>query len=346
MMKTLLMVSLIAVTATEALACCMVPVSYKGSIGQDTQEAVLIHDGDREELILRINYRITGDKMPENFAWVITTPHEPDSYAVADAELFNEMFDLAQRLLVPKSRSKGRQALTDAAVPEGVELGRRVQVGPYDIQPVRGVGPDALVGLNTWLGTHGFPTEPPDHMTFFVENGFTFLCVRITPPDEQKTVSAGGPLPPLHLSFQSPTPYYPLRFSSRQGVFDVNLHVLTRNKLDYDQSAATLARLNWTSHAYKRNAKITSKDMPNTLKQVFGKSAWQDKVASWRYNNLRCSQVNKGHSISKWKDDITFVTGGMAHLGYGAGVKRASATEPGIDRNTGIGFPVDNESYD
>jgi hypothetical protein len=299
----LLVASLIAVAARAALACCMVPASYKGSIGQDTQEAVLIQDGDREELILRINYRISGDKMPEKFAWVITTPHEPDSYAVADAELFSEMFALSQRLLVPQPRSKG---MTDAAVPEGVELGRRVQVGPYDIQPVRGVGPRALEGLNTWLGANGFPKEPADHMTFFVENGFTFLCVRITPPDEQKTVAAGGSLPPLHLSFKSSTPYYPLRFSSRQGVFDVNLHVLTRKKLDYDKSAGTLARLNWGSRGYKRNAEVTSKNMPDTLKKVFEKSVWKEKVGSWHYNNIRCYKVNKGNSISKWKNDITF----------------------------------------
>jgi hypothetical protein len=299
----------VMVTATAALACCMVPVSYKGSIGQDAQEAVLIHDGDREELVLRINYRIKGDKMPEQFVWVITTPHEPDAYAVADAELFSDMFDLAAKLLVPKSRSKGlRKAATDAVVPEGVELGKRVAVGPYDIQPIRGVGPDALQGLNTWLGEHGFPTEAPEHMTYFVKNGFTFLCVRVTPAGEDSAVSAGGPLPPLHLSFRTSVPYYPLRFSSRQGVFDVNLHMLTRNKLDYDESAATLARLNWASRAYKRNVKLTSRRMPDTLTRVFGKSVWKDKIGNWRYNNLRCSQVNKGDSIRKWKEDITFVT--------------------------------------
>ena len=50
--------------ATGAWACCMVPRTYNGTIGQDAQEAVLIHDDGREELILRINYRITGDTLP------------------------------------------------------------------------------------------------------------------------------------------------------------------------------------------------------------------------------------------------------------------------------------------
>ena len=162
--------------AGAALACCMVPATYKGSIGQEAQEAVLIHDEGREELVLRINYRIKGATMPNQFAWVITTPVEPDAYALADAKLFEDMFDLAQRLAAPrsKSRSVGCAARAGSALPMGIELGKRVEVGPYDIQPVRGVGPLALKGLNTWLADNGFPTEPPDHMTYFVENGFTF----------------------------------------------------------------------------------------------------------------------------------------------------------------------------
>ena len=85
MKKKLILGCLTVLGAMGALACCMVPVSYKGRIGQDAQEAVLIHDGDREELVLRINYRITGGAMPDTFAWVITTPQEPDAYALADA---------------------------------------------------------------------------------------------------------------------------------------------------------------------------------------------------------------------------------------------------------------------
>jgi hypothetical protein len=305
-MKRTIMGYVISIGALAFVACCMVPVTYKGSIGQDAQEAVLIHDGDREELVLRINYRIKGDKMPDTFVWVITTPKEPDSYALADEKLFEDMFGLSQAMLVPVLRTKSRQ-MSDA-VPAGVELGKHVTVGPYDIQPVRGVGPQALKGLNKWLGDNGFPTEAPDHMTYFVENGFTFLCVRVIPSGKEKEVSGNGLLPPLHLSFETPVPYYPLRFSSRQGVFDVNLHVLTKGKLDYKASAATLAKLNWYSKHYKQNAKLSEKKMPDTLKKVFSKSAWKGDVGKWRYNNIRCSQVNKGNTIATWKEDISFVT--------------------------------------
>jgi len=39
-------------------ACCMVPENYDVAISQTGQKAILFHSGDREELILRINYQI------------------------------------------------------------------------------------------------------------------------------------------------------------------------------------------------------------------------------------------------------------------------------------------------
>lgn len=302
---------LLSLGVIVVLGCCMVPVTYKGSIGQDAQEAVLIYDGNREELVLRINYRIKGVSMPDKFAWVITTPKEPDSYAVADPKLFKDMFKLSRHLVVPQLRygGKGKSAQRMInSLPEGIKLGKRVKVGPYDIQPVRGVGANALTGLNKWLKSKGFPTEAPDHMTYFIKKNFTFLCIKVTPPEKAKAVSPKGMLPPLHLSFKTASPYYPLRFSSRQGVFDVNLHLLIRKKLDYDASASTLKKLNWTSRTYKRNVLLAEKMMPETLKKVFSKSVWKKNVGTWHYNNLRCSQVNKGDAISKWKTDIFFVT--------------------------------------
>jgi len=242
--------------------------------------------------------------MPDTFVWVITTPKEPDAYAVADPLLFEDMFALAEALVVPVNKSMARSKETDSPQAAGVELGKRVQVGPYDIQPVRGVGPHALTGLNLWLKDNGFPTETPDHMTYFVTNNFTFLCVKVTAKEKNQSVEPNGMLPPLHLSFETPVPYYPLRFSSRQGVFDVTLHVLTRSKLDYKKSDQTLTKLNWSSQNYKQNVKLPERQMPATLRKVFGMSAWKDDVNTWWYNNIRCSRVNSRHPISDWKEDV------------------------------------------
>ena len=77
-------------------------------VPSSAQEAVLFHADGREELILKINYIITGDTLPDRFAWVITVPNEPDQYEVADSNLFKEVFDWAQKRVVGQSKGKGR----------------------------------------------------------------------------------------------------------------------------------------------------------------------------------------------------------------------------------------------
>lgn len=51
---------IVSLTCSAVMPCCMLPAKYKGTISQNAHEAVIIHHGDREELVLRIDYKITG----------------------------------------------------------------------------------------------------------------------------------------------------------------------------------------------------------------------------------------------------------------------------------------------
>jgi len=79
---------------SPVFACCMLPETYRGTISQNDHEAVIVHRAGRQELVLRINYKIIGDTMPDQFAWVITVPNEPDNYKIANPQLFEDMFFL------------------------------------------------------------------------------------------------------------------------------------------------------------------------------------------------------------------------------------------------------------
>ena len=293
----------------------MVPRTYKGSISQSAQEGILFHRGDREELILRINYKLEGEGAPDRFAWVITMPNEPDRYAVADGKLFGEMFDWAEDAMFEKPRGRlfkfglKTDSAPAGAIPDGIELGRRVQVGPYDIQPVRALGAEALGALNLWLEKNGFPTEDPEHMRYFVDNKFTFLAIKISPPKGEKTVRLNGEVEPLHLSFKSEKVYYPLRFSSRQGVFDLNLYVFTDKEFDYRSSRAALDKINTTSpRRLKKNVDVDMKDLPKSLRDQIAKTA--DPAikanAEWKANLVRTRETNKGNAIATWDEDVFF----------------------------------------
>ena len=301
---------------THLYACCMVPLKYDVAISQKSQEAILFHDGDREELILKIHYQIEAKKkdakMPGHFAWIITVPNEPDNYEIADADLFEEVYDWS-RPLIKKPEPGGLRLLksaVDSAQPtNSIELSELVEVGPYKIQPVRGVGPNALTGLNDWLKENDFPTEDPAHMAYFVENNFTFLAVKVLPAEGKAAVTDSAELPPIHLSFKSENPYYPLRFSSRQGVFNLNLTVFTRNKLNYRKSKTSLGKINFTRGKYKENVEVDSSKFPEHLTAAFKKSHFKDdEKKEWKLNVLRSRSVNHGNTIAQWKEDIFFST--------------------------------------
>src|SRR5262249_40818794 len=137
-------------------------------------------------------------------------------------------------------------------------------------------------------------------------------CVSsLIPARVRKRWNARGGVPPLHLSFKSKTPYYPLRFSSRQGVFDINLYVLTKEKFDYQASSLSLKRINWHKDArMRRNVKVKADSFPKTLENVYEKSRFKDYNGTWYLNVLRTEQVNQGNTIAKWKTDIFFKTQG------------------------------------
>ena len=298
-----------ALAAPPAEPCCMVPAGYKGSISQSGQEAILLHHEGREDLILKIRYQITGAAMPDRFAWVITVPNEPDAYAVADPRLFEEVHSWAMPLVNPPKRSPSLGERSAPAVKAvGLEFGRAVKVGPYDIQPVRALGREALEGLNAWLTANGFPTEDPKHMEYFVDQKFTFLCIKVGPAEGEKAVAPSAGLVPLHLSFRTEQPYYPLRFSSRQGVFDVTLYVLTRDHFDFRNSGDSLRRINWLSEGFETNVAVSAGDFPPALLKAYDRSLFAARRGTWHLNVLHGYGVNEGNSIATWSKDIFFAT--------------------------------------
>jgi hypothetical protein len=296
-------------------SCGPFPRDYLGAIRQSAQEGVLFHADAREELILKINYKIEGETLRDRFAWVVTVPNKPDHYRVADKNLFKDVYTWARKLLLkprPRSRSKeNSKAKSLGGAHSGLLVGKPVQVGPYTIQPVRALGEKALGALNRWLSENGFPTEDPDHMRYFVLKNFTFVCIKFQPPRGRTTVERTSGVPPLQLSFKTKHPYYPLRFSSRQGVFDVNLYVLTKRKFDYVASRGNLARINNYKNKYIRtNVPITPVAFPEVLQNAYRESRFKGYTGRWYLNLLQGPQVNRNNSIAKWKTDIFFKTRG------------------------------------
>ena len=308
---TLMLTTLIVTSPVHS--CMMVPRAFQGRISQNRQQAILVQKGDRQELVLQVNYKIEGRKnLPEQFAWIVTTPTEPDNYRVTsnstitDTSRWSRLITMPPR---PDSRSLTDSRAEESAVsiaPNSIELGRRVKIGPYDVQPVRARGLEALGALNEWLKENGFPTEDPDHMAYFVQNNFTFCCIKVSPKQEGEgpiLTSTRGKLPPLQLSFESSSLYYPLKFSSRQGVFDVELTTLTAEPVDVKASAGALKNLNWRPRASRSNVMVDAEHLPKELTKIIS-TGEVGATDTWYVNRFECHDVNRGDSIATWKSDV------------------------------------------
>src|SRR5690606_6039321 len=219
---------------------------------QAAQQVVILHRAKTDdapgyqEMLIRVQPFFQGAQgNPEYIAWVITVPSKPLRYDVADkaalqagADLHEKLFQLARRQWADRSQFEWPSWLPSGMTERGMEDAKSlltedatVQVGPYTITPVRTQGAAALDELNTYLQERGFAAEDREHLAYFVENDFTFLCVRITPPQGQATLGGRLDLPPLVIGFETDDLYYPGRFSSRQGNFALDLTLISDKPL-------------------------------------------------------------------------------------------------------------------
>ena len=303
-MKSLVTLCLFLTSAIQVYACCMLPESYKGSISQDSQEALIIHDNGQENLILKVNPTITGDSAPESFAWIVTIPNKASAYKTIDAKIFADAYGFAQKVLSPSrsAASFGDDGFGDA-MPASLAFGKRVQVGPYDIQPIRAQGDEALPELNNWLTQNGFPIETAEHMAYFIDNQFTFLCIKVVPGTQ--VLQGKIQLVPLQITFPSEKIYYPLIYSSQQGEFNLQLYTISDKRLDYAANQDILEKMTWQFTGLKKNFPFNRKhsQLPKTIQNLV---TLEDKALY--FNSLIATNPNRNKELTKWDQDLFLET--------------------------------------
>jgi len=321
-----LLVTLIG--APIAAACCMVPRDYAGDVDQARQDVVIVHrDGHQEMAIRVLPYFRDAKDNPAQLTWIITLPSTPTGFRAADPAVFeagrglhDKLFGLARQqweartnlsLAFGHPASNGSAAGADGAA-GGLDIGPPVQVGPYTVTPVKASGVEALAELNAYLSARGFPTEDADHLKYFVESNFTFLCVLFTPPAGR---AAQLELPALQVGFDTPAAYYPGKFSSRQGNFGLSLTMISDKPLEMTGLMLAQDRLKAADRQRVQLFNLWSvKPLPEALATVAGKGA--EGVTKWYVNSIESPGFNPTvdgkPAISTWKDDVFFATGGPA----------------------------------
>jgi len=308
------------------IACLHGPSDFTGDLGANAYLGVLFQAEGREELILNVQVAVDSPQELKRLAWVVALPATPDAYsAKVGSSIFSDAFDLLPK---PKGYGKGALAFSDDGVQDlGLHI-KVVKAGPYVIHQVTGEGQAAVEGLNEWFKRNDFPTKPVEEMKFFVNHGYTFLCIRfdfdsklglkmLLPPGkatkglEGDEPTDGAPLPPLRLSFATKLPFFPLKFSSHQGEFAVQLLSFTAQPIDWNASKSVLKQLGVTSRSWNPldcgNFRVSPASFRGALKDVYGRILKEGRLASpkgWFLNNFAFEEINsKKHPIAKWSTD-------------------------------------------
>ncbi|EPD58690.1 DUF2330 domain-containing protein [Streptomyces sp. HGB0020] len=203
-----------------AYACgcgAMIP-GARENVGVGREESVVRWDGRREQVVMSLT--VDGDA--EKAAWIMPVPHRA-TVKLGDPELFTQL----RAATAPVHRDRyhfwpddgdwpfaadDSAAATPpgAGAPRGVGVVGRQKLGPFDVARLTATDPAAL---DDWLHDNGFVMPPrlQDALQPYVSKHWEYVAVRLAP--DTAGAPLNGTLDPLHLTFASARPVYPMRLS-------------------------------------------------------------------------------------------------------------------------------------
>jgi len=301
--------------------------SYKGSINESSQEAVIIfHDAKRpgdavEDLILKVFVQGKAKEDVKNFAWIVPFPNEP-TVEKEDPKLFEELHNYVERRLAARAKKpqlKGGKGGAGGAL-GGVEVLAKKVVGAFDVAIVREKEKGAL---NKWLDTEGYQTidDADDVLAFYREKNYVFACIKVTEAQLNRKEPAG--LHPLRFTFKTGGRdgiFFPMKLTGLQTEpFDVNLYVFYRwwlndhlSKFGYEHRGFTRRYRDWDTKFCKPDAgkKYYAPEKDHFLKSYAGGipsvvKLMQKLHPRQRYylTNIYARKLDPAE-VRKWKNDL------------------------------------------
>jgi HEAT repeat protein len=211
-------------------------------INEPTQKAIILHDQNREDLILQVKY----EGAAEEFGWLIPVPGQPE-VRKGTMEAFYELSQITQRHFW-NSYGITRNMASERGGAEPVKVIEVKTVGAYEIAVLSSTNSSALA---EWLSANqfNFPKEKRHVLDDYVRRHWFFIAIRIDPEgsgweyksgvlkpakisDSIRKELANGELHPISISFPSEKCVFPLAISSVNGkASEISLYVLSANPL-------------------------------------------------------------------------------------------------------------------
>lgn len=230
-------------TTSFADGCFVFRWNKQKDINEPTQKAIILHDQNREDLILQVKY----EGPAEDFGWLIPVPGQPE-VRKGSMQPFYELSRLTQEHFGENATLRGMAAAEGGKEDQDVKVIEIKTVGAYEVTILSSTNPSALAD---WLAAHhfGFPKEKQNVLEQYIQRHWFFVAARIAPKGngfvvksavtQPATVSAStrkelasGELHPIIISFPSEKCIFPLAISSVNGApSELSLYVLSAEPL-------------------------------------------------------------------------------------------------------------------
>lgn len=295
----------LALVPGASLACLHGPAEFPGELGESGQRILIFHQDGREELVLAVSFESTAPV--ESLAWVIPVPSLPDHYETVDAAVFEDLsrvlWDHEQAKVRKERENEPGLGVTFGGGDDEAEfeVHEMVCVGRYQIQPIEVRGPEAGPALDEWLVANGFSSVPAESMAYYLERRYVFLAVKVV---QEGGLGTEGDLAPLRVSFASETIYYPVKFSSHQGSFEVTLDLIGDEDAPFSPLAEYLEQRFPGFEVEAGPLPISRSSRYPALRDLWHRITGEQRMSFSRGQMVRITGRVDGARTAEWPEDF------------------------------------------
>ena len=193
-------------------ACgCGALITNGPAIGVDQETSIVRYDQGTEQIVMRLTVRSDA----KDAAWLLPTPSAA-RVELGDRAWFDELDRLTEPKIVvrhtwwgplfPAERRYSAAAPQKATGPGQVTVLGEQRLGPFLVATLAAADSGALA---SWLAAHGYALSPrlAQGLRPYVAQGWTYVAIKLAPAAGSTLT---GRLDPLHITFRSARPVYPL----------------------------------------------------------------------------------------------------------------------------------------
>jgi len=226
-----------ATTIQPSWACgcgAMVTRDQKITVNSETSIVRFDQAAASEQIVMRFNVKSAAT----DAAWLFPTPSAA-TVQLGDPDWFDQLDSLTEPKEIvhhtwwgPLFRSRHHVYGSTSTVRESppVALLHEERLGPFQVATLAASDPAALAG---WLTAHGYKLSPKlaGALTPYVTQGWKYVAIKLVPRAGGGRLN--GVLDPLHVTFKTTTPIYPMRLSRLATTPQyLRLYLLGTHRLD------------------------------------------------------------------------------------------------------------------